>query len=927
MNDGEHVALIGRRAELDRFHHVRRQVEQSGAGYLWVTGESGCGKSRFLQACASQAMYVGWEVLRGECTEETQTDPYGPFLSMFGLCFDKGGRLINDRSVYSIIDQISLDSVMDAVANLPGMSIVAFGVRVGMTIFESRRRPQNGDQLLNRNYEFILQLCNQVERRRGKPLLLALDDLHLASKTTYALIEYLLTRAEGTRVMVAATWQAGSPEEGRAAVRAAFPRLTQPDRIAHLSVLSEDSMRQLLSRFSARSIPHTLADTLIDFSRGLPGILAESVRLVELGGEAHVDDYHGRDAGHSIVQSLVARQCAAFGPAQLALLQCAALIGQRVPVNVLTAPPLCGYLGLSEREALSLIVEAADRGAVLAWDGDDAIRFTSAFVRAFLRDHHREALARRDHLRIAEAWQSTGGESHPAQLATHYLAGGDPARALAFALQSAEELSRSAAYPEAMQSYRLALEALEHSSDREDGAEMKYEILRAIALTAEQTGDWGESVSRLEEALDLATGDVAKEAEIQAGLGWIHVQRGEVQVALQHLHASAQRYESLGDIQGRAQVDYYLGVLYSRQKEWQRAVACFERYLRISEEAGFGEGRASAHIELGNLYRLQQDWPRAESLLQQGIDLAQAEGDYVVLAQGYHYLGNCYARQGNPDSIEVLQRALDIVKSRTKQPAQEASIQNTLGETLVRMSRWDEAEAAFQASAGTKERLGDRAGLAMTYGGLGRLYLRQWRFERAVECFQKDIELLADEPEANVAWIQQQTNWIGEALRLQGQLDRAEEHLCQAMVLAERIPDPEVRQQSMGYTHLLWTRLALDRVDLAVAEAEYAAAEHMLVHTWAEGELYRTGACLARARGDQRGARQALDQALALAERGEELDRALVFLEQAYWYRDAGDVEQVRHWAGQAAELARRLRNAELERRALEAQDAGQDGP
>jgi tetratricopeptide (TPR) repeat protein len=368
-------------------------------------------------------------------------------------------------------------------------------------------------------------------------------------------------------------------------------------------------------------------------------------------------------------------------------------------------------------------------------------------------------------------------------------------------------------------------------------------------------------------------------------------------------------------------------MLYGRQKEWQRAIACFERYLRISEEAGFAEGRASAHIELGNLYRLQQDWPRAETLLQQGIDLAQADADYVVLAQGYHYLGNCYARQGNADSIEVLQRALDIVTTYTKQPAQEASIQNTLGETLVRMSRWDEAEAAFQASAGIKERLGDRAGLAMTYGGLGRLYLRQWRFEKAEECFQKDIELLADEPDANVAWIQQQTNSIGEVRRLRGQLDRAEECLRQALTLAERIPDPDVRQQSMGYTHLLWARLELDRANLATAGTEYAAAEQMLAHTWAEGELYRTGARLARARGEQGAARKALDQALALAERGEELDRALVYLEQAYWYHDAGDIEQVRYWAGQAAELAHRLRNAELERRAVEAQDAGQDGP
>ena len=61
---------------------------------------------------------------------------------MLGLCFDRSGRLINDRSVYSIVDQISLDDVFDAVSDIPGMSVVAFGIKVGMSIFESRRNPR-----------------------------------------------------------------------------------------------------------------------------------------------------------------------------------------------------------------------------------------------------------------------------------------------------------------------------------------------------------------------------------------------------------------------------------------------------------------------------------------------------------------------------------------------------------------------------------------------------------------------------------------------------------------------------------------------------------------------------------------------------------------------------------------------------------------
>jgi tetratricopeptide (TPR) repeat protein len=355
-----------------------------------------------------------------------------------------------------------------------------------------------------------------------------------------------------------------------------------------------------------------------------------------------------------------------------------------------------------------------------------------------------------------------------------------------------------------------------------------------------------------------------------------------------------------------------LGVLHSRQKEWQKAIECFERFLDISQETGFAEGRASAYTELGNLYRLKHQWSRAERLLKQGIDLAHSERDYVVLAQGYQYLGLCYSWQGNPESADMLYRALDIVQTRTKQPAQEARVQNTLAETLVRMNRWHEAEDAFRASAKIKERLGDKAGLAMTYGGLGRLYFRQWRFDLAAEHLKKDIDLLAEEFDANVAWIQQLTNTIGEVRRLQGQLDQAAASFAQALSLLEQIPDPGVRKQSQGYTHMLLARLAMDRGDLDAAEKACQAALEKLDDTWAEGEVQRTAARLARMLGDTESARLHLDKALAAAEHTEDIDRALCYLEQAYFYEHTGDSDQMREWAQRVVALARRLHNREL---------------
>ena len=134
--------------------------------------------------------------------------------------------------------------VFDAVADIPFMSVVAFGIKVGMTVFETRRHPASSDDLLNRNFEFISELVRQIERRRGKPVLLALDDLHQASATTYALVEYLLTRIEDARLLVVGTWRSPSPEAGWVALREALPRCAQRERCVPLRPLSEGQLRR-----------------------------------------------------------------------------------------------------------------------------------------------------------------------------------------------------------------------------------------------------------------------------------------------------------------------------------------------------------------------------------------------------------------------------------------------------------------------------------------------------------------------------------------------------------------------------------------------------------------------------------------------------------------------------------------------------------
>ena len=51
-------------------------------------------------------------------------------------------------------------------------------------------------------------------------------------------------------------------------------------------------MRTLLKRLSKRPVPEALASALIEFSQGKPEVLTESLRLVELEGNAQVVAAH-----------------------------------------------------------------------------------------------------------------------------------------------------------------------------------------------------------------------------------------------------------------------------------------------------------------------------------------------------------------------------------------------------------------------------------------------------------------------------------------------------------------------------------------------------------------------------------------------------------------------------------------------------------
>lgn len=936
---------------------ARQGLEQGAPAGLLFLGDDGSGRTYWLDWLAQVAREWGWVVVTARCDERAQDNPYQPFFSALGLTFDKNGEIINDRSVASVVDLIPLPDVISAVSNIPGIgAVVAFGL-IGKAVLDQQRRPLEGEALLNRNFEFIRQTFVQVHKRQHKPILLCLDDLHRASRTTFALIRHTLVNNPDVPLLVAGTWNSREPLPGDLVglleQHALMPlSRTDAERLVARLEAGEQAGTPAGTKPSARpsgwrlpfigrghapaepveppagvpaALPADLLHELIEFSHGLPGLIVEGYRLARDGAGTNLLQAAAQDR-NLMVRAIAERHLAYVPPETRPLLTCAAQLGQRFPLAAMCAPRMQAYLGLSERRIVESLATLAQEGRVLRYDGEEALAFTSPHLARYLQALPAGPLARHDHLRVAEA----GAEADlpPGLLAAHYLAGGDYAEALNRALAAAELRLRDAAYAEAAESYRQALEAFEHLAQPPvEGAPARavqyrgrpverVELLRSASFAAERAGDWAQAYDLLALAAPLA-GDESQAAAIRMQMGWLAHNQGRMDEALACLSTARARWAATGDCLNEAKAGYYEGVVHIAHKAWTRAAEALEGAVAAAQQAccagaeGAQEVQALAYLELGNLHRQQRAWAEAEKALSAGRELAERSGDAFAVAQSYHYLGMVYGRQERAEAIPALEQAAAIARERVKQPHLQAMIENTLAETLVRARRWEEAERAFHTSEALKQQIGDVAGLAMTYGGLARMAQRQWRFAEAAEYYRKDLALLERDAAANVAFRQQIHNSLGEVLRLGGRTDEAEAEFAQGLALCRLIPDPAERERSEGYSHLGIARLALDRGDVPRGEREWTAAAPLLRGTWMEPELDRVHAWLLRAQGRYDEAWEALGRCLAVVDaRGEDYEKLQAALERARLARVSGRAGELAPAVARAREMAERLQSA-----------------
>ena len=605
-----------------------------GGGVLVVEGGSGIGKSAILDAACQGAVERGYEVLRARGVELEAGFAFGVVRQLFErrlMSADVGER-----------DEL-----------LAGPAAAAGSLLWGELGSGSGR--ESSFAVLHGLYWLGANLCAR------RPLVVAVDDAHLADEPSLRWLAYLAARLDGLALALLVALRPVEPASGEAplmAVRAAATAVVRP------RLLSLDAVTAMTRERLGAQVSDELCGALSRASGGNPFYLAELLRALELQPSAPTEADPAELAARAGegVTGRVALRIRGLDPGALRFAQSLAVLGDGCQLRHAAA------LAEIDTETALRLVAGLVRLEVLA--GADPARFLHPIVRdaveASLGSGGRE-LAHRGAARLLHLDRAA-----PGRVAIHLLR----------------------VQPASDQWVVLRLREAAHAAMENGAPQVAAELLhRALAEPPSPTQRVG--VLR----------DVAR-AEAHAG-------RDTACASLeQALALSTDRRE-------RAEIALEVAEAYAALFRWVEAVDLIERAL---DELGDADSKLAARLE-GELVIAGLHDARRSSRVAPVLERLERRHPAGVAAEALAVgQGMAAALAGRPaqEAAAPLEEALRTAIL----PVENWDTRAALLWCLVVAERFETVEAAIAPAVEQSHRLGSARGMVAIYSTLGLLKLR-----------------------------------------------------------------------------------------------------------------------------------------------------------------------------------------------------------
>jgi DNA-binding NarL/FixJ family response regulator len=495
--------LIGRETERAWLEEAVDDALAGRGALVLLAGEAGVGKTRLAEEVAASSDALA---LRGAASPAA-TLPYGPMLgALRGYLRGAPGALASCGPLQGHL-ALLLPELGPAVAESDRA-----------TLFESLR-------------------CALATIASASPAVILLDDLQWSDDATLELLGALADPLRELGILVVGAYR--SDEVPRThPLRSLRNELRRARELRELALqpLDADGTAALTAQVLGAPLSPALARTVYDRTQGVPFFVEELAGALESGGRLTPGARGLELAGNGeipvpeTIRDAVLLRAAGLSDAARAAAEAASVGGPRFDLELVAA--LGGDAGLAELLSSGLVAES-EPGA-------------GAFRHALARDAIYEDVPwprrRALHRRVAQALEARGG--HGVEVASHWLAARDGARALDALLRALDELPALHAYRDEA---RAARRALELWPDGEREAE-RIALLERYARSAELAGDLTEALRAWREAVAArrAEGVGRALADAQRHLAAVYELRGDRERALAARRVAADSFATNG---------------------------------------------------------------------------------------------------------------------------------------------------------------------------------------------------------------------------------------------------------------------------------------------------------------------------------------------------------------------------------------------
>jgi DNA-binding NarL/FixJ family response regulator/tetratricopeptide (TPR) repeat protein len=469
--------LVGRGPELAALDRVLDAVAAGGPGFLAVVGEPGIGKTSVMERLSELAAGRGWLVLAGRAAEFERELPFG----------------------------VLVDALDDHLATLDRRRLErAGGERLAelATIFPAIDGPAVPEGALQveryRAHRAVQELLDGLAV--GRPLLLALDDLHWADEASLEVVASLLRRPPDGPVLLACAFRPAPAPPFLESAIAAAERERRAERI-DLGPLTPEAAAELLAPIPEPSV----RDAVFRVSGGNPFYLSQlarfAIRHPVPRGDVRLLDTLTLGVPQSVM-SMLAEEVRSLPPGSRRVLEAAAVAGE--PFE----PDVAAEIGeVSEAEVGGALDDLLARDLVRATDVPRHFRFRHPLVRRAVYAHAGGGWRLAAHGRAAAALASRGASAAAqAHHVEHSARRGDE-RAIALLSRAAATAAPRA--PATAARWLQAAVRLVPEAESHPGIARRVELLRGLADAQRACGRLDACRSTLLQALELAPAEDA----------------------------------------------------------------------------------------------------------------------------------------------------------------------------------------------------------------------------------------------------------------------------------------------------------------------------------------------------------------------------------------------------------------------------------